>query len=232
MTFGNLAANLRAVREEIARVQAAEGIDQAVRIIAVTKGHAAAAVTAAAAVGLEDVGENRVQELLAKQDALPAPVPVRWHLIGHLQRNKARLLPGRVAAVHSVDSARVAGALAAAVARSGTGPMPVLIQVNVAGEDQKSGCAPEEAPALVEEVAATGGLVLQGLMTMAPLSDDETVQRRVFGALRALRDRLATPAEPLRELSMGMTGDYRAAVAEGATMVRLGTALFGERAHP
>lgn len=227
MTFADLAANLRAVREEIARVQAAEGVSQDVTIVAVTKGHPAAAVGAAQAVGLEDVGENRVQELLAKQEDTTAAV--RWHLIGHLQTNKARYVAGRVAMVQSVDSVRVADALAKAVRKDDAAPLPVLVQVDIAGEEQKFGCPPGEAPALVEHVASLPALRLEGLMTMAPFTDDERVQRRIFAGLRELRDRLATPARPLRALSMGMTNDFRAAVAEGATVLRLGTVLFGAR---
>jgi pyridoxal phosphate enzyme (YggS family) len=128
-----------------------------------------------------------------------------------------------------VDRTRVADALAKAVERAGTEPLRVLVQVNVAGEDQKTGCAPDDAGALVAHVAALSGLRLEGLMTMAPLTDDERVQRLVFAGLRELRDRLATPERPLAELSMGMTNDFRAAVAEGATILRLGTALFGAR---
>jgi pyridoxal phosphate enzyme (YggS family) len=153
---------------------------------------------------------------------------MRWHLIGHLQTNKAKLVPGRFAMVHSLDSARVAEAVSAAAERAGA-RVPALLQVNIGGEAQKSGCDPAAAPALVEALHHLVGVELLGLMTMAPFTDDERVQRRVFGALRQLRDRLATPARPLPELSMGMSGDFRAAVAEGATLLRLGTVLFGER---
>jgi pyridoxal phosphate enzyme (YggS family) len=225
MTFTGLADNLARVREAIARVQAVEGVAGAVRIVAVTKGHPPETVRAALEVGLVDVGENRVQEALAKQAAVGAGA--RWHLVGHLQTNKARSVPGRFVMVHSVDSIRVADALGGAAARAGT-PVAVLVQVNVAREPQKSGCAPEEAAQVVER-AAQAGLEVVGLMTMAPFTDDEAAQRRVFGALRRLRDTVRAPGRPLVELSMGMSGDFRAAVAEGATLVRLGTVLFGER---
>ncbi|MBI3982409.1 MAG: YggS family pyridoxal phosphate-dependent enzyme [Gemmatimonadetes bacterium] len=229
MLFPALADNLARVREEIARVQAAEGLAGDVRIIAVTKGHAPEAVLAAAAAGLSDVGENRVQEGLDKMEQA-ADVPVAWHLIGHLQTNKAKFVPGRFACVHSLDSARVAEALARAVrARAGAEPLPVLLQVNVAGEAQKSGCQPADAPEVAARLAALPELRLVGLMTMAPFTDDEAVQRHVFSGLRDLRDRLARGGPSLPDLSMGMSGDYRAAVAEGATMLRLGTILFGER---
>jgi pyridoxal phosphate enzyme (YggS family) len=130
--------------------------------------------------------------------------------------------------VHSLDSARVAEAVSQAAQGVAT-RVPALLQVNIAGEAQKSGCAPAAAEGLVGVMSQCGGLDLIGLMAMAPLTEDEEVQRRVFGALRELRDRLATPTRPLPELSMGMSGDFRAAVAEGATLLRLGTVLFGER---
>jgi hypothetical protein len=226
MTSEGLAGRLDRVREEIARVQAAHGLSQPVGIVAVTKGHPPEAAAAAAAAGLVDVGENRVQEALAKIEVVTAPV--RWHLIGHLQTNKAKFVPGRFALVHSLDSLRLAEALSGAAARAGV-EVPVLVQVNVAREPQKGGCAPDEVPALVAACRDLPGLAVRGLMTMAPFTDDEGLQRRVFGGLRELRDAAATPAAPLPELSMGMSGDYPAAVAEGATLLRLGTVLFGER---
>ncbi|MEX1051207.1 MAG: YggS family pyridoxal phosphate-dependent enzyme [Gemmatimonadales bacterium] len=218
MTFPGLADRLARVREEVGRP---------VRIVAVTKGHGPDAVRAAQAAGLTDVGENRVQEATAKQDAT-ADVPVSWHLIGHLQTNKAKMVPGRFAMVHSVDSTKVVDALAAACAKAGS-TLNVLLQVNVAGEEQKSGCDPAEASDLLGHVAGTRHLAVVGLMTMAPFTDDATVQRGTFAALRTLRDRIATAALPLPELSMGMSGDWQAAAAEGATILRLGTILFGER---
>jgi pyridoxal phosphate enzyme (YggS family) len=181
------------------------------------------------AVGLEDLGENRVQEAVAKLEAVPE-LRARWHLIGHLQTNKAKYVPGRFTMVQSIDRVRVAEALAQAAAQRDPGArIPVLLQVNVAGEGQKSGCAPAEAAELGGRVAALPGLQLRGLMTMAPLTDDEAVQRRVFAGLRRLRDDLQAGGLDLPELSMGMSADFRAAVAEGATMLRLGTVLFGER---
>jgi hypothetical protein len=226
MTFAALADNVARVREAIAAVQAAEGISGDVRIVAVTKGHPSDAVRAALRAGLADVGENRVQEALAKQAEVAEGA--RWHLIGHLQTNKAKSVAGRFAMVHSVDSVRVADALAAAATSKGV-RAPVLVQVNVAREARKSGCPPEEAAALVERAGTLAGLELVGLMTMAPFTDDEAEQRRVFGSLRRLRDALRAPGRALPELSMGMSGDFRAAVAEGATVLRLGTVLFGER---
>ena len=230
MDLSALPANLARVREDVERIRAAEGVRTPVRVVGVTKGHPVDAVRAAWAAGLADVGENRVQEATAKHGEA-AGVPVTWHLIGHLQTNKARLVPGCFAWVHSVDSVKVADALATALARlPQAAPLKVLVQVNLAGEAQKTGCDPAAAGEVAAQVAARAGLELQGLMTMAPFTDDEATQRRVFGGLRRLREELERGGLRLPELSMGMSGDYRAAVAEGATILRLGTVLFGERA--
>jgi pyridoxal phosphate enzyme (YggS family) len=230
MGFTALNGNLRYVEDEIARVQAFEGVKSCVRIVAVTKGHPLDFVEAAAAVGLVEVGENRVQEALEKQEKA-ADLKVNWHLIGHLQSNKAKHVPGRFTLVHSVDSLRIAEALGNAVARGAEtdSPLDVLIQVNVGKEPQKSGCEPETAGEIASYIADTPSLAVRGLMTMAPFGNDEGKQRKVFGALRLLRDKLEREGFHLPELSMGMSNDYRAAVAEGATILRLGTVLFGER---
>lgn len=236
MEFAAVAGNLARVREEIARIQASEGQDTRVRIVAVTKGQPGAAVLAALHAGVTDIGENRVQEALEKQAALPE-VAVRWHLIGHLQTNKAKFVPGNFSMVHSVDALKVAEALAKAQRQlhGATGGadevdrLAVLLQVNVAGEAQKSGCSLADAPELAHRIQEMPGLSLEGLMTMAPFTDDDAVQRKTFCTLRLLRDRLEAAGLRLPELSMGMSGDYKAAVAEGATLVRLGTVLFGER---
>lgn len=229
MSFERLPANLARVRDEIAAIRAREGLETEIRIVAVTKGHPVEAVRAALDAGLLDIGENRVQEALRKQDEL-ADSPVRWHLIGHLQTNKAKHVPGRFAMVHSVDSERVAEALAHQMERRAPGEvLPVLLQVNVAGEEQKSGCDPEVANEVAGAICAHESLELRGLMTMAPFTADESIQRGVFAAMRELRERLARSGFSVPELSMGMSGDYRAAVAEGATILRLGTVLFGER---
>jgi pyridoxal phosphate enzyme (YggS family) len=231
MDFTMISTNLRRVEEQIADVQAYEGVSTDVRIVAVTKGHPLESVHAAASVGLVDVGENRIQEALRKQDDAPE-LNVNWHLIGHLQSNKAKHVPGRFTMVHSVDSVRIAEALERANDRlpHSESALDVLIQVNVGREPQKSGCEPENAPELASFIAEAPHLVARGLMTMAPYSDDEREQRSVFEALRLLRDELETEGFDLPELSMGMSNDFRAAVAEGATILRLGTVLFGERA--
>lgn len=229
MSFGDLPERLSAVRGTIARCQAEGQWPHPVTIVAVTKGFGPDAVAAALAAGLRDVGENRVQEALAKMDAVAARgLAPRWHLIGHLQRNKARSVPGRFALVHSVDSAALAQELDRRAAHAGV-RVPVLVQVNVAGEEQKSGCLPAEAPALVRAVAESAALTVEGLMTMAPFTDDVGIQRRTFRELRLLRDRLMEDGLCTPTLSMGMSGDYASAVAEGATLLRLGTVLFGPR---
>lgn len=220
--------DLAAVRGRIAAAAARAGRrTDDVTIIAVTKGHPLERVREAAGAGLLDVGESRVQEAAAKQAAWP-DAPVRWHLVGHLQRNKARLAAGRFALIHSLDSLRLTDALEAAAAAAGV-VQDVLVEVNVAREPQKSGVMPEEAPDLVARAARLPHLVVRGLMTLAPYDAPAAVQHRVFGELRELRDRLATSDLELAVLSMGMSADFEAAVEEGATMVRLGTILFGER---
>jgi pyridoxal phosphate enzyme (YggS family) len=221
MSFEALPERLAQVRAELAR----RGAEQ-VTIVAVTKGFGTDAIHAAAAAGIADIGENRVQEAVQKQDVVRDLSGIRWHLIGHLQRNKARVAAGRFDLVHSLDSLELARELD----RRSTTPQRVLLQVNVARESQKSGCAPEEAPALARQIAALEHLRLEGLMTLAPLTDDEDVQRRTFRGLRVLRDRIKEEEGVwLPTLSMGMSGDYASAVAEGATVIRLGTVLFGPR---
>ena len=221
--------NVAPVRSRIAAAAARVGRSpDEVRIVAVTKGQALERAREAAAAGLADLGENRVQEALGKQAAWPE-APVRWHLIGHLQRNKVKLVVGRFALIHSLDSERLADALDGAAAAAGL-VQDVLLEVNVGREPQKTGVAPEAAPALLAHAAALGHLAVRGLMTIAPYTEDVNVQRQVFRELRLLRDSLATSSLELAVLSMGMSADFEIAVEEGATMVRLGTVLFGERA--
>jgi len=226
MSFAALPERLAQVRAEIARRQAAGGWTHPVTIVAVTKGLGPDAVTAALDAGLGDIGENRVQEAVQKQEALGAGSQgIRWHLIGHLQRNKAKVVPGRFELVHSVDSIE----LATELDRRAQAPLRVLLQVNGAREPQKTGCVPEQASGLARQIAGLEQLQLDGLMTMAPLTDDEDVQRRTFRSLRALRDTIQEEGLWLPTLSMGMSADYATAVAEGATVIRLGTVLFGPR---
>jgi len=227
MNFGALPGRLAHVRAEIARRQAAAGRTEPVTLVAVTKGFGLDAVEAALAAGLADVGENRVQEALEKLDT-PTGRRATWHLVGHLQRNKAKHVAGRFALIHSLDSAELADELDKRAAASGA-KQRVLLQVNVAGEAQKSGCTPTDAPRLAHRIAAQPHLALEGLMTIAPFTDDEDVQRRTFRSLRVLRDGLREEGIWLPTLSMGMSADYGVAVEEGATVIRLGTVLFGPR---
>ncbi|MGH7336624.1 MAG: YggS family pyridoxal phosphate-dependent enzyme [Myxococcota bacterium] len=225
MAFEGLPERLAAVRARIAELA-----PQPVTIVAVTKGFGVDAIRAALAAGVSDIGENRVQEALRKQDELEGgegdAVAARWHLVGHLQRNKARAVAGRFELLHSLDSME----LATELERRLDAPLRVLLQVNVAREPQKHGCAPEQARQLARHVAAQHTLRLEGLMTIAPFTADVEVQRRTFRELRVLRDRLQEEEGVwLPTLSMGMSDDYATAVAEGATVIRLGTALFGPR---
>jgi pyridoxal phosphate enzyme (YggS family) len=222
MNFAGLPARLAHIRDEIARGQAAGGWTHPVTIVAVTKGFGPEAVAAARAAGLSEVGENRVQEALEKMAQVSDPGVV-WHLIGHLQRNKAKR-------IQSIDSVELAEELANRVAAQGGGARQrVLVQVNVAGEEQKSGCTPADAAALARRIAALDALALEGLMTIAPLTDAPEVRRTTFRGLRQLRDALQQEGLWVPTLSMGMSGDFVTAVEEGATVIRLGTALFGAR---
>jgi pyridoxal phosphate enzyme (YggS family) len=225
MDFELLGERLRVVREEIAVRQARGGWRHPVRIIAVTKTFGAEAVRAAVREGLDAVGENRVQEALAKQ-AEAAAVAVEWHLIGTLQRNKVRQIAGRFALVHSVDRAELADEISR---RTAGPPQAVLVQVNCSAEPQKGGVEPAELPALLEHMGTLAGIRVRGLMTMAAVDADESEQRRTFALLRSLRDEGRAAGHFLPELSMGMSGYFPAAVEEGATMLRLGTVLFGSR---
>jgi pyridoxal phosphate enzyme, YggS family len=182
-------------------------------------------VKAAWNAGVQNVGENKVQEALGKMALVD--VPVRWHLIGHLQRNKVRELD-HFALVHSIDRASIAEAVSAfGLARKRS--VDALVQVNVVGEQSKGGFAPEDIPAESERLITRAGLRITGVMTMAPLDADERTTRQVFQGARAVRDLLVSAGHPAFELSMGMSNDFELAVEEGATMIRLGTVLFGER---
>jgi pyridoxal phosphate enzyme (YggS family) len=226
MDFPDLPGSLAKVRDTVARHQAVGGWTHPVRIVAVTKTHGPEAVRAAVSAGLVDIGENRVQEAVAKQDVL-SDVPVAWHLIGTLQRNKARHAAGRFALIHSLDRADLAAELDRRVASGER--QAVLVQVNCSDEPQKGGVEPDGLAALLDTVSGLGRLEVRGLMTMSALTEDTGQQRRAFRRLRELRETEERRGHRLPELSMGMSGDYPIAVEEGATMIRLGTVLFGER---
>lgn len=225
--MSTLADRAARVRDRIAAAAARAGRDPAdVTLIAVTKTHPPEVARKALAAGLTDLGENRVQELVAKAAAVPG---ARWHFIGSLQRNKARDAARVAALVHTVDDEALAGALDRRAAEAGR-VLPVLVQVNVSGEAQKSGVAPDAAHDLMHAVAAHPNLALAGVMGMAAFADTpagtERLARPAFRRLHALAD--AYPGD-LPVVSMGMSGDFEIAVEEGATHVRVGSALFGAR---
>lgn len=223
-----LAARLAALRTRIAAAAARAGREPAdLRLVAVTKSASAEQLAAAYAAGLREFGENRVQDALPKQDALPADVV--WHLVGHLQSNKVNKVLGRFDLIHSVDSWELAERLAAK-SRERELRTAVLVQVNCSGEASKSGVALAEAADFVLSLPGLAGLLVRGLMTMAPLAGGEAAARESFRRLAALRRQLLArdlPGLPLDELSMGMSGDFEIAVEEGATLLRIGRALFG-----
>lgn len=219
---------VRTVEARISAACAAAGRDPAsVELMAVTKTHPAAAAEFAARHGLRAVGENRVQEAIPKRAA--CSTPIAWELIGHLQSNKARLAATHFDRVQSVDREKLVLQLDRAAAEIGR-PLPVLLQINAGRDPAKFGAEIEDTPALLETALAQPHLRIDGFMTIAPLSDDPDVARRTFDTLRELRDTLAARfAIPLATLSMGMTGDLEAAIAAGSTLVRVGTALYGDR---
>ena len=220
-----MSSRVAEVRERIAGAVARGGHGQSVTLVAVTKTHGPEAVAAAYHAGIHDVGENRVQEAESKMGQVT--VPVRWHLIGHLQRNKAKSAT-KFALVHGLDSERLAEALDHVAQDSGV-TLDVLMQVNVSGETTKNGVEPADVTALAERMHALRGLRLMGVMTMAPFDASESVLRSVFAGAREVRTQLQQAGHPAPWLSMGMSGDYEVAIEEGATHVRLGTVLFGSR---
>jgi len=200
-----------------------------VGIVAVTKTHPPEAVVAALGAGIQDIGENRVQELEAKVEAV-GRTEARWHLVGQLQRNKVRKAVGLADLIHSVDSLRLALRLSEEGESVGR-RVECLVQVNIAGEETKSGFDPVAAFDQIGQICAMPGLRVIGLMTIAPYTSDESLLRSVFGSLRELREEAARSVarfEPIH-LSMGMSNDFEIAVEEGSTLLRLGTVLFGER---
>lgn len=228
MTEG-IPERVRAVRRRIEEAAAACGRDPAeIRLVAVSKTWPPQAVVAAHEAGLGVFGENYVQEARDKIAALAA-LPLRWHLIGHLQTNKAKFAVRLFDLIHTLDSVRLAREIDRLAARLPK-VQDVLIQVSLAGEETKSGASPAEVPALLAEASRLSHLRVLGLMTIPPYFDDPERARPYFARLRALRDRLEEESGiALPELSMGMTGDFEAAIAEGATLVRIGTAIFGNR---
>lgn len=237
-----IADNIERVRAEIAAACARAGRDPGgVTLIAVSKTHPAEAVLEAAACGVQHFGENRVEESTEKIPVVNAKLaaPVTWHLIGHLQSRKAKDVPPLFGVVHSVDTLKLAGKLSRLLVESG-GTLDILLEMNVSGEASKEGfdasgwaenaAVRDRVCRDVGEIAALPGLRVRGLMTMAPIVEQMEAARSVFASLRGLRDTLTeTLGLALPELSMGMTDDFPVAIEEGATMVRVGRAIFGER---
>ncbi len=225
-----LAGRLAEVKEEIASAARRAGRQASdVRLVAVSKTHPAEAVRILAEAGHRDFGESYVQEAIDKQSALFDISGLQWHFIGGLQSNKAKFVAGAFSLVHSVDSPKLAQALHNRAAARGA-VQDVLVQVNLGGELQKRGTCGDDARCLCEAVLALPGLRLRGLMLMPPWDEDPEAVRPWFRGLRELRGRLQTElGVPLAELSMGMTNDFVQAVEEGATLVRVGTKIFGRR---
>lgn len=229
MIIAEIEANLQAVRERIAAAAGRAGRDPAqITLVAVTKTQPVEVIGAAYELGLRDFGENRVEEAESKFHRLPKDI--RWHMVGHVQSRKAAQAVHPYVLVHSVDSLKLARRLDRFAAEAGR-RLPILLEVNVSGEASKYGFRPEEAATAVEAMRGFAHLQLQGLMTMAPIVPDPEEARPVFVALRELRERLAArfPDLDWQHLSMGMSDDFEVAVEEGATIVRIGRAIFGER---
>lgn len=225
MEYPDLAERVAEVRAQISAAAERGGHRQQVTLVAVTKTHGAAAVEAAFRCGLTDVGENKIQEATRKMSEVSAPV--QWHLIGHLQRNKVQLID-RFALVHSVDSSRLADTLHK-FGLEREKPVDALIQVNASREESKGGLQSDELAPEAERLVILSGIRIRGVMTMARIDASEMELRETFASARAARDVLIQAGHPAKELSMGMSQDFEIAVEEGATIVRLGTTLFGAR---
>ncbi len=223
--------NVARVRERVERAVARSGRDPArVTVVAVTKTFGADVVADVLRAGITDIGENRVQELLEKADAVKAPC--RWHLIGPLQRNKATKVVGLAHMLQAIDGVRIAQTVDR-IAGQRNVRVPVLLEVNTSGEASKHGVSPAEAPAVATALASFAHVDFQGLMTIGPVSVDPVDTRRCFRLLADLSETLRrSTGLPLPHLSMGMTGDFEIAIEEGATLVRLGRVITGERGGP
>lgn len=227
--MGSIAENIREVLEQV-RLGAvkANRAPAEIEVIAVTKTVPVHRIQEAVAAGIKKLGENRVQELM---DKFPLLEGVEWHLIGHLQTNKVKYIPDKVTLVHSLDRLSLAEELNRRMLACGR-VMDVLVQVNVAGEDTKHGIAPEETVSFIDTVRKFPGIRIKGLMTIGPYVEDPENVRPVFRQLRMLAEKVKTidfPGVEMKHLSMGMSNDYRVAVEEGATLVRIGSAIFGQR---
>jgi pyridoxal phosphate enzyme (YggS family) len=231
ISFLEFSSRAESLRDRIATACRRAGRDPAgVELLAVTKTHPPAAIDYAARQGLRAIGENRVQDGVAKKPLVaPGSAALRWELIGHLQSNKARAAVECFDRVQSADGEKLLRHLDRAAAETGK-TLAILLQINAGRDPAKFGAEPEDAPRLLDTALALPNLRVDGLMTIAPLSADPSVAERAFANLREIRDRLAASrGVELRELSMGMTGDFEAAIAAGSTLIRVGTALYGTR---
>jgi len=224
----SIADNIYAVRQQIAAIATQSGrAPESVQLLAVSKTRTADELRGAFSAGLRAFGENYLQEALEKITAL-TDLAIEWHFIGPIQSNKTGPIAEHFDWVHSVDRAKIARRLSEQ-RPAGLPPLNICLQVNISEEPSKSGCLPQELPALAREVAALPNLRLRGLMAIPAASDDPAEQRRPLAAMRALLAQLRAEHPALDTLSMGMSGDMEAAIREGATIVRIGTALFGPR---
>ncbi len=228
--MGSVSDRLDEVNERIREACERSGRDPSeVTLVAVSKTKPVEMIREAYDAGVRDFGENKVQEMMEKQEQLPSDI--RWHMIGHLQRNKVKYLIGKVRLIHSVDSLRLAQEISAQSVKHGV-DTDILIEVNIAGEESKFGISRDETMALVEEAALLPGIHVKGLMVVAPYTEDPEDNRTYFKEIRQLSVDIANKNidnVDISMLSMGMTGDYETAVEEGATLVRVGTGIFGER---
>ena len=226
--MSQIAENLEFIRQRITAAAERNGRSaKEVKLVAVSKTYPPEVIREAVEAGQQCFGENRVQDALPKIDALPPDL--EWHLIGHLQTNKVRKVIGRFALFHGVDNTALALQMNRIAGEFGV-TASILLEVNVSGEESKFGFTPSALPTALEELLPLPHLRVEGLMTMAPFSENPDSARPVFAELRKLRDALsAASRHPLKELSMGMSGDFEQGIAEGATIVRIGSAIFGSR---
>ncbi len=226
-------SNLLEVHENMKKAcEKAGRSEQDVELIAVSKTKPVSALMEAYESGCRIFGENKVQELVDKYEVMPKDI--KWHMIGHLQRNKVKYIVDKAALIHSVDSLKLAEEISKEAVKKQV-QVSILIEVNVAGEDTKFGVKPEDAEMLVRKIAALPGISIKGLMTIAPYVDDPEENRQYFGQLKQLLvdiNQKNIDNVSMNVLSMGMTGDYTVAIEEGATFIRVGTGIFGERKYP
>ncbi len=222
--------NLDLVEKNIQEACARAGRDrESVTLIAVSKTKPVSDIRTAMDCGITVFGENKVQEIKDKTEEIKEPLS--WHMIGHLQANKVKYLPGRVCMIHSVDNRKLADEIEKQFSKAGE-KIDVLIEVNMAAEDSKFGISPEQVPDFVKEIAPLEHLNIRGLMTIAPYTEEPESNRQYFRGLKELMEsinKMGIPGVKMDQLSMGMTGDYQVAIEEGATFVRVGTGIFGER---